>query len=82
MSAGVGYGIIVDGAAGEYGPYRLTVTAAEGAVEGGLPPDTLLTSKTRVVGSASGTADGALGFGQRAAGSTGGQLLGHCCSSL
>ncbi|GAB4815994.1 hypothetical protein N2152v2_003040 [Parachlorella kessleri] len=55
LAAGQGYGIIVDGNGSQEGLYRLTVTAAEGAVPGGIPPSSLLSSKTRVVGTVNGT---------------------------
>ena len=47
LAAGKGYGIIVDGKGSQEGLYRLTVSAAEGAVAGGMPPSSLLSSKTR-----------------------------------
>lgn len=61
MMAGVGYGFIIDGAAGVSGAYKIRITAMEGAIEGQLPPSSLLTSKTRVVASTQPAASGELG---------------------
>ncbi|CAK0782475.1 hypothetical protein CVIRNUC_005706 [Coccomyxa viridis] len=37
VQAGVGYGIVVDGFAGKFGTYQITVSAAQGHIQGALP---------------------------------------------